>query len=157
MNCPKLISRITAAALAMKYRSLGMRVVFTNGCFDVIHAGHVYLLDEASKLGDILFLGLNDDESVRRLKGDGRPKFDLGTRAYTLAGLESVGHIVPFGEDTPTELIRLIKPDILVKGGDYAFDTIVGAEEVTSYGGIVSVVPLLENFSTSEILKNRAE
>ncbi len=153
MNNPKLITRIAASALAMKYRSLGMRVVFTNGCFDVIHAGHVYLLDEASKLGDVLILGLNDDDGVRRLKGDGRPKFGLETRAYTLAGLSSVGHIVPFSEDTPIELIKLIGPDILVKGGDYSFETIVGANDVSSYGGDVVVIPLLKDYSTSGILK----
>jgi len=149
---PKLLTLPLATALALKERSLGRRVVFTNGCFDVLHAGHVYLLNEASKFGDILFLGLNDDDSVRRLKGPGRPKQPFELRAYTLAGLEAVDYIVPFSEDTPIELIRAIRPDVLVKGGDYTIDTIVGAAEVLSWGGRVEVVPLFGGISTSGIL-----
>ena len=117
MDNPKFISRPMATAMAVKYRSLGERVVFTNGCFDVVHAGHIYLLNEAVKLGDILIVGLNDDESIRRLKGSGRPKLPLELRAFTLDGLSSVGYIVPFHEDTPIELIRALKPDVIVKGG----------------------------------------
>ena len=141
-----------ATALALKQRALGRRVVFTNGCFDVIHAGHVYLLNEAAKFGDILFVGLNDDDGVSRLKGVGRPKFPLELRAYTLAGLTAVGYIIPFSEDTPIRLIEAVKPDVLVKGGDYTVETIVGAPEVLSWGGCVEVVPLFGGISTSGIL-----
>jgi rfaE bifunctional protein nucleotidyltransferase chain/domain len=154
MDNPKFISRPMAAAMAVKYRSLGERVVFTNGCFDVVHAGHIYLLNEAVKLGDILIVGLNDDESIRRLKGSGRPKLPLELRAFTLAGLSSVGYIVPFHEDTPIELIRALKPDVIVKGGDYNLDTIIGAKEVQSRGGEVIVIPLLEGLSSSGILNS---
>ncbi len=153
MDNPKLISKATASAYCLKYRTSGKRVVFTNGCFDVIHAGHVYLLSEAAKLGDILLLGLNDDASVERLKGAGRPKFPLESRAYTLAGLSSVDYIVPFGENTPLELIIALKPDVLVKGGDYSMETIVGAKEVESWGGSVVIIPLLEGMSTTGILR----
>jgi len=152
MNNPKLISRHTAIAKALKHRVAGEKVVFTNGCFDVIHAGHVWLLSEAAELGDILIIGLNDDAGVRLLKGANRPKFPLELRAYSLAGLESVGYVVPFHEDTPLELIKSLRPDILVKGGDYEFDTIIGAPEVKSRGGSVVVIPLLEGLSTSGIL-----
>ena len=154
MDNPKLISRPTATALALKHRSIGKRVVFTNGCFDVVHAGHIYLLSEAAKLGDILIVGLNDDESIRRLKGQDRPKLPLELRAFTLAGLSAVGYIVPFTEDTPLELILALKPDVIVKGGDYTFDSIVGAREVRSWGGDVVVIPLLEGLSTSGILNS---
>jgi D-beta-D-heptose 7-phosphate kinase/D-beta-D-heptose 1-phosphate adenosyltransferase len=152
MKNPKLISKPTATAFAVKYRHLGKRVVFTNGCFDVIHAGHIYILQEAAKFGDALILGLNDDDGVRRLKGAGRPKFPLTIRAYTLAALSAVDYIVPFSEDTPIELILAIKPDVLVKGSDYTIDTIVGAPEVESWGGRVEIVPLLEGISTTGIL-----
>ena len=145
-----------ATAITLKLHVSNNRIVFTNGCFDVIHAGHVHLLEEAAKLGDALFLGLNDDDSVRRLKGEGRPFFPLNLRAKTLASLTAVDYVVPFPEDTPIELIKAIKPDILVKGGDYTTDTIVGAEEVLSWGGKVVVIPLLEGISTSGILNGTA-
>lgn len=135
-----------------RVRQGGARIVFTNGCFDVIHAGHVRLLDHARRLGDILVVGLNSDASVRRLKGPPRPVNGLDDRAEVLSGLASVDHIVVFDEDTPLGLIREIGPDVLVKGGDYSTETIVGADEVTAAGGQVVIVPLLAGRSTSAIL-----
>jgi rfaE bifunctional protein nucleotidyltransferase chain/domain len=152
MDNPKFITRSEATALCLKFHSFGKRIVFTNGCFDVIHAGHVYLLNEAKKLGDVLLLGLNDDDGVRKLKGAGRPRFPLELRAYTMAGLSSVDYVVAFSEDTPLELIKALRPDVLVKGGDYTTETIVGAKEVASWGGKVIVIPLIEGLSTTNTL-----
>jgi len=127
-------------------------VVFTNGCFDVIHAGHVHILRRARRMGDRLIVGVNTDPSVRRLKGEGRPVNPLEARLEVLSEFRSVDHIVPFDEDTPLRLIGAIKPDVLVKGGDYTRDTVVGGETVTAYGGRVEIVPLLEGFSSTGIL-----
>lgn len=143
---PVLMQRLAGA------RKAGARIVFTNGCFDVLHAGHVRLLDHAKRLGDVLIVGLNSDGSVRRLKGAPRPVNDLDDRAEVLSGLAAVDHIVVFEEDTPLNLIREIVPDVLVKGGDYSAETIVGAEDVTASGGQVVIVPLLAGRSTSAIL-----
>jgi D-beta-D-heptose 7-phosphate kinase / D-beta-D-heptose 1-phosphate adenosyltransferase len=143
---PVLLQRLARA------RQAGARIVFTNGCFDVFHAGHVRLLDYAKRLGDILIVGLNSDASVRRLKGAPRPVNDLDDRAEVMSGLASVDHIVVFEEDTPLSLIREIAPDVLVKGGDYSAETIVGAEDVVASGGQVVIVPLLAGRSTSAIL-----
>jgi D-beta-D-heptose 7-phosphate kinase/D-beta-D-heptose 1-phosphate adenosyltransferase len=143
---PVLLQRLARA------RQAGARIVFTNGCFDVLHAGHVRLLDHAKRLGDILIVGLNSDASVRRLKGAPRPVNDLDDRAEVMSGLASVDHIVVFEEDTPLSLIREIAPDVLVKGGDYSAETIVGAEDVVASGGQVVIVPLLAGRSTSAIL-----
>lgn len=143
---PVLMQRLDRA------RQAGGRIVFTNGCFDVLHAGHVRLLDQAKRLGDVLIVGLNSDASVRRLKGPPRPVNDLDDRAEVLSGLAAVDHVVVFDEDTPLTLIREIRPDVLVKGGDYSAETIVGAEEVTAAGGQVVIVPLLAGRSTSAIL-----
>jgi D-beta-D-heptose 7-phosphate kinase/D-beta-D-heptose 1-phosphate adenosyltransferase len=143
---PVLLQRLARA------RQAGARIVFTNGCFDVLHAGHVRLLDHAKRLGDILIVGLNSDASVRRLKGAPRPVNGLDDRAEVMSGLASVDHIVVFEEDTPLSLIREIAPDVLVKGGDYSAETIVGAEDVVASGGQVVIVPLLAGRSTSAIL-----
>ena len=131
----------------------GKKVVFTNGCFDVIHPGHVELLRRAREMGDILVVGVNDDASVKRLKGEGRPINPLSDRVRVLAGLESVDFIVPFSEDTPLELIETIRPAVLVKGGDYTPDEIVGAREVRSRGGRVRIVPLVPDCSTTRIIE----
>lgn len=129
------------------------RVVFTNGCFDLLHAGHVKVLAEAAAQGDVLVVGLNRDASVQRLKGAGRPLQDEGSRALVLAALAVVDVVVLFDEDTPLELIRTLQPDVLVKGGDYAVADIVGAEEVMAGGGEVVVVPLRAGYSTSNIVR----
>lgn len=128
------------------------RIVFTNGCFDIVHAGHVQVLAAAAAQGDVLVVGLNRDASVRRLKGAGRPLQDEDSRALVLAALAVVDVVVLFDEDTPLELIRTLQPNVLVKGGDYAVADIVGAEEVLAGGGEVVVVPLRDGYSTSNIV-----
>jgi rfaE bifunctional protein nucleotidyltransferase chain/domain len=133
------------------------RVVFTNGCFDILHRGHVEYLSAARALGDALVIGLNTDASVRRLKGEGRPVNQEEDRALVLAALEAVDAVVHFDEDTPLELITALLPDVLVKGGDYTIDTIVGAREVVAAGGEVVVAPLLAGRSTTSILKRARE
>lgn len=129
------------------------RVVFTNGCFDLLHRGHVEYLSQARSLGDRLVVGVNTDASVRRLKGPGRPLVGQDDRALVLAGLESVDGVTLFHEDTPQELIRSLLPDVLVKGGDYAPDEVVGRDEVEAAGGKVVIVPLIGGRSTTGLLE----
>ena len=129
------------------------KTVFTNGCFDIIHAGHVKYLREARKLGDRLVVGLNSDESVRRLKGDSRPVNPLKDRIDVLSAFEFVDEVIPFEEDTPYELIKKVRPDILVKGGDYEIKDIVGADLVRSWGGEVRTIPFVEGKSTTAIIE----
>jgi D-beta-D-heptose 7-phosphate kinase/D-beta-D-heptose 1-phosphate adenosyltransferase len=124
---------------------------FTNGCFDLIHPGHVKYLEDARALGDFLVVGLNGDASVARLKGPGRPLQDEAARAAVLLGLRSVDAVVRFDEDTPLELIRALQPDVLVKGGDYTPETVVGREVVEARGGRLALVPFLPGHSTSRI------
>lgn len=134
-------------------RAHGEKIVFTNGCFDIIHAGHVGYLAEARKLGDRLIVAINDDESVRRLKGNGRPINPVDRRMQVLAGLAAVDWVVSFADDTPEALLQLIRPDVLVKGGDYAVTQVVGGDFVSSYGGEVRVLAFLDNCSTSAIVE----
>ena len=131
----------------------GERIVFTNGCFDILHAGHVGYLEDARKQGDRLVLAINGDASVTRLKGEGRPINPVDRRMAVLAGLEAVDWVVSFDEDTPEDLIRAIKPDVLVKGGDYSLDQVVGAPIVHEYGGEVKVLAFLDNCSTTAIVE----
>jgi D-beta-D-heptose 7-phosphate kinase/D-beta-D-heptose 1-phosphate adenosyltransferase len=128
------------------------RIVFTNGCFDILHRGHVYYLSKAREMGDLLIIGLNSDASVKRLKGESRPVNGQEARAEVLGALSMVDLIVLFSEDTPLELIRAIRPDVLVKGGDYKVEEIVGYPEVISRGGEVVTIPILEGYSTTSIL-----
>ena len=139
--------------LVSKWKSDGNRIVFSNGCFDVLHFGHVSYLAEAKDLGDKMIIGLNSDASVKRLKGETRPINGQHERAVLLAALQFVDSVVIFDEDTPEKLIKNVEPDFLVKGGDYTIDTIVGANFVMSYGGKVITIPLVENFSSSIIIK----
>lgn len=149
---------VQIAAECDSLRRQNKRVVFTNGCFDVLHAGHVSLLDRAAALGDFLVVGLNDDASIRRLKGPGRPVNTEEDRARVLGGLSSVGAVVVFPQDTPLELIRCVKPNTLVKGADYTKDKVVGADFVESYGGNVALVDLVAGKSTTAtIAKMRGE
>jgi D-beta-D-heptose 7-phosphate kinase / D-beta-D-heptose 1-phosphate adenosyltransferase len=134
-------------------RSRNERVVMTNGCFDIIHAGHVDYLQQARALGDRLLIAVNDDDSVLRLKGENRPINDLENRMLVLAALAATDWISPFSEDTPEDLIRLVKPDVLVKGADYSPEQIAGAEFVQSYGGEVVTIPFQTHCSTSDIIK----
>ena len=136
-----------------RWRLLGKKIVFTNGCFDILHSGHLDYLIKASNIGDRLIVGLNTDASVKRLKGETRPINSERDRAFQLANLLCVDAVCLFDEDTPYELIKLIRPDVLVKGGDYDIYNMIGADIVRSYGGIVGVVPLLEGYSTTAIIK----
>ena len=129
------------------------RVVFTNGCFDILHAGHVHYLEEAKKLGDELVVGLNSDSSVKALKGKGRPVNNLEQRAKVLSSLQCVDKVVSFSDQTPLTLIKAIKPDVLVKGGDYKVKEVVGHKEIKSWGGVVRIIPLVPGLSTTKILK----
>jgi D-beta-D-heptose 7-phosphate kinase/D-beta-D-heptose 1-phosphate adenosyltransferase len=129
------------------------KIVFTNGCFDILHSGHVLYLEEAKSCGDILILGLNSDQSVKRLKGESRPINNELDRAIVLSGLESVDYVVVFKEDTPYQLISEIQPDILVKGGDWAIDQIVGSDIVKNRGGEVISLSFIEGKSTTSIIK----
>lgn len=131
---------------------LNKKVVFTNGCFDIIHYGHIEYLSKAADEGDILVIGLNTDESVTRLKGEGRPINDQNARALTLAALKFVDAVVLFEEDTPYELIKLAHPDVLVKGSDYTEDTIVGADIVKENGGKIVTVDLVKGYSTTNTI-----
>jgi len=147
----KILDWEGARARVRAWQAAGQRVVFTNGCFDLLHLGHVHYLSAARDLGDRLLIGLNSDASIRRLKGPNRPLQDLLSRQTLLAALECVDAVVPFEEDTPLRLIQYLRPDVLVKGGDYRPDDIVGAEEVRSWGGEVRVLPYLEGYSTTKI------
>lgn len=129
------------------------KIVFTNGCFDLIHRGHVEYLAKASVLGDVLVVGLNTDASVRSIKGKTRPLQDEYTRALILAAMRFIDYVVLFDEDTPENLIRKIQPDVLVKGGDYKPSEIVGSDIVTAKGGKVVTIELVENFSTTKLIK----
>lgn len=130
------------------------RVIFTNGCFDILHLGHVDYLIKARKLGDVLIIGLNTDNSVKKLKGEKRPVNNQNARALLLASLEFVDFVILFDEETPMNLIKMITPDILVKGGDYTIESVVGADFVLNYGGAVEIIPFLKGYSTTNIINN---
>jgi len=142
-----------AKELVGQWKEQGKCIVFTNGCFDLLHPGHIDYLDKAAKLGDILIVGLNDDDSIRRLKGKSRPINPLQDRAIMLAALRSVDLVIPFSEDTPLNLITGLMPDILVKGGDYQPDDIVGATEVRQHGGKVIVMPFIDGHSSTKLIQ----
>lgn len=146
----KIVSRDYFVENALKLHQ--QKIVFTNGCFDVLHFGHVHYLLQAKELGDILVIGLNSDDSVRRLKGPTRPINGEKERAFVLAALACVDYVVLFGEDTPKELIETVRPDVLVKGGDYDIAAIVGADFVQRNGGTVTTIPFVEGFSSTRII-----
>jgi rfaE bifunctional protein nucleotidyltransferase chain/domain len=148
----KLIRRTEVAAFRDGVKREGRAVVFTNGCFDLLHAGHIRLFREARKLGDVLVVGVNTDASVRRLKGPNRPVFPLRERLEVLAALTDIGGLISFGEDTPLQLIRRLRPDVLVKGGDWRPEEVVGRAEVEAAGGRLVIVPYLEGRSSSSII-----
>ena len=135
------------------YRRQGKRIVFTNGCFDILHRGHIAYLNRAKGLGDVLVIGINTDKSVARLKGPGRPIIPLDDRIEILAALSCVDHIVPFDQDTPVDLIRAIKPHVFVKGGDYTKDTLPESRVVEDLGGVVHILPLVRDRSTTSIIE----
>jgi rfaE bifunctional protein nucleotidyltransferase chain/domain len=132
---------------------LSKKVVFTNGCFDIIHRGHNTYLLEAAELGNKLIVAVNSDESVRKLKGPNRPIVDEYSRAFNLASHTYIDAVILFDEDTPLNLINELQPDVLIKGGDYTLETIVGAKEVLSYGGKVEIIPFLEGYSTTNVIE----
>ncbi len=154
----KLVSQDQALKELKAWREKNKKIVFTNGCFDIIHPGHIDYLSQARDLGDILVLGLNTDQSVRRLnKGSNRPINDERTRAYVLAGLASVDLIVFFDEETPYNLIKLLQPNVLVKGKDYEVEKIIGFDILKENGGEVITIPFLEGYSTSSLIKKIIE
>lgn len=146
------MDREALARLCAGWKVKGQTVVFTNGCFDILHPGHIQLLLQAAELGDKLVLGLNTDASVKRLKGESRPINDEQSRALIMAAQLYVDAVTLFDENTPLELIQAIRPDVIVKGGDYTPETVVGNDFVTSYGGQVVIVPTVEGFSTTSII-----
>ena len=145
-------NRIQAINTVRNWKESGKKIVFTNGCFDIIHAGHIHLLREAKKLGDRLIIGLNSDQSVRNLKGQDRPLNHEEGRVSVLENLSMVDGVIVFHEETPRKLIREILPQILVKGGDYSIENIVGANTVKASGGEVVVIPYLKGYSTSDLI-----
>jgi D-beta-D-heptose 7-phosphate kinase/D-beta-D-heptose 1-phosphate adenosyltransferase len=148
-----IVTRSELERIVVDARRAGERIVFTNGCFDILHAGHVAYLAEARALGDRLIVAVNDDASVARLKGAGRPINPIEQRQRVLAALASVDWVVAFDEDTPEPLLAALKPDVLVKGGDYTIDRVVGADIVRGYGGDVKVLGRIPNASTSAIIE----
>lgn len=148
----KIFSAVDLQQQLTRWRLQNKKIVFTNGVFDILHQGHIASLSEAASFGDILIVGLNADSSVKRLKGESRPVNSEQSRALVLACLLMVDAVIIFEEDTPLQLITLIEPDVLVKGGDYTLDQIVGAKEVMAAGGEVKIVPIVEGFSTTGII-----
>ncbi len=154
----KIVSQDQALKELKTWREKNKKIVFTNGCFDIIHPGHIDYLSQARDLGDILVLGLNTDQSVKRLnKGSNRPINDERTRAYVLAGLASVDLIVFFDEETPYNLIKLLQPNVLVKGKDYEVEKIIGFDILKENGGEVITIPFLDGYSTSSLIKKIIE
>lgn len=152
MSERKIIERSRLAALGEHLRAGGKRVVFTNGCFDLLHVGHVRYLQQARALGDVLVLGVNTDASVRRLKGPTRPINAEDERAEVLAALECVDYVVLFDEQTPVETIELLRPDVHAKGGDYRVEDLPEAATVHAYGGEVAILPLVPGRSTTRLV-----
>ena len=152
MTSKKIVTRESIHSLMDEWHRNNLKVVFTNGCFDILHLGHVDYLEKASALGDRMVVGLNTDASVKRLKGPERPVNNEYARARILASLEFVHAVILFDEDTPYELIGIVKPDILVKGNDYAINNIIGADIVLSNGGEVKTIPLVDGYSTTGII-----
>ena len=152
-----LVSRDRLAEICNRLHLEGKRIVFTNGCFDLLHPGHVLYLAQAAALGDVLVVGLNSDLSVRALKGPPRPIVDERGRAIVLLGLRSVDLVSVFAEPTPLELIRVVRPDILAKGGDYRPEEVVGREVVEAYGGAVRIVPFHPGYSSSSLVRRAGE
>jgi len=148
----KIVQRDALAAIRHYHRQRGERVVFTNGCFDLLHIGHVQYLQQARALGHRLMVGLNDDASVRQLKGTRRPLLPQHERARILAALACVDYVTVFGEPTPLVLIMAVQPDVLVKGGDYTPETVVGRAEVEAYGGTVHILPYVAGASTTALI-----
>lgn len=140
-----------------QWKMLSKKVVFTNGCFDIIHRGHNTYLLEAAEYGNKLIVAVNSDSSVRKLKGENRPIVDEYSRAFNLASHTYIDAVILFDEETPINLINEFQPDVLIKGGDYTLETIVGAKEVLNYGGSVEIIPFLEGYSTTNIVEKMSK
>jgi len=153
----KVLGREALVAACEDERARGRTIVFTNGCFDILHAGHAHYLEQAKAQGDVLIVGVNTDESVRALKGPTRPVVPQDDRAYLLSALASVDYVCLFGEPTPSELIAAVRPDVLVKGAGYTRDNIVGADLVEALGGRVVALPELPGRSTRSIIARVVE
>ena len=149
----KIYNRENIIFKISQWRLLNKKIVFTNGVFDILHQGHIVSLTEAATYGDVLIVGVNSDASVKRLKGEARPVNDENSRLLLLSSLLVTDAIILFEEDTPLELIKLIMPDVIVKGGDYTVEQIAGAKEVLANGGEVKIVPIVEGFSTTGIIE----
>ena len=149
----KVVNIEQAKTIIYGWKLLGKTCAFTNGCFDILHQGHIFSLGQAAKEADFLIVGLNSDESVQRLKGPTRPINNTDNRAIVLSNLAIVDLVVVFEEDTPLELITALMPDVLVKGGDYTIDQIVGAKEVVAAGGKVIINPIVEGYSTTGLIE----
>ena len=149
----KILSRPQLLQRMEQWRLLGKTIAFTNGVFDVLHEGHIYSLSQAAAEADILVVALNDDASVKRLKGESRPLNNQDSRSILMASLQIVDFVVLFEEDTPLELIKSVRPDVLVKGGDYTVEQVVGAKEVIAAGGRVVINPIKEGFSTTSLIE----
>ena len=149
----KIYTLPTLLAALKGWKFIGKKIAFTNGCFDILHEGHIYSLSQAAKEADLLIVGVNSDASTKRLKGEERPINNQDSRALLLASLVIIDAVVVFEEDTPYELITSLLPDVLVKGGDYTIDTIVGAKEVIANGGKVIINPIVDGFSTTNIIE----
>ena len=152
----KIKKSLELSRLLSRLRSEGKKIVFTNGCFDILHAGHVDYLSKARRLGDVLVIGLNSDSSVKRIKGEDRPINKESDRAKVLASLYFVDYITSFDEATPENLIKKVRPDILVKGGDWKIADIVGSSFVKSYGGKIRRIPFVKGHSTTSIIEKSA-
>lgn len=148
----RIFTTVQIQAQIKRWKLLNKTIAFTNGVFDILHEGHIKVLSQAASFADVLIVGLNSDASVKRLKGDGRPVNNQQSRTLIMASLIMVDAVTVFGDDTPLELIKTIMPDVLIKGGDYSPETIVGAKEVISNGGKIEIIPLEQGFSTTGII-----
>ncbi|MDX2046717.1 MAG: D-glycero-beta-D-manno-heptose 1-phosphate adenylyltransferase [Chitinophagaceae bacterium] len=148
----KILSRAELVYQSRRWKFLGKKIVFTNGCFDILHQGHMEVLKQAAALGDVLVVGVNSDASVKRLKGNKRPVNNEAFRSLMLASLTIVDAVSVFDEDTPLELIIALEPDILVKGGDYKPEQVAGGEQVIKNGGEVKIIPLVKGYSTTGLI-----
>lgn len=153
----KLQSLVNLIGIREGLKSQGKRVVFTNGCFDLIHGGHIHLLREAKKLGDVLVVAVNDDSSIRKIKGSGRPIFPLEERLEILESIEDIDWLVAFSQESPKKVIESLLPDVLVKGGDWLPEEVVGKQEVEEAGGKVIIIPFLSGHSSSEMVRKIIE
>jgi D-beta-D-heptose 7-phosphate kinase/D-beta-D-heptose 1-phosphate adenosyltransferase len=152
MQATKYYPAPALAEVLADLRRQGQRIVFTNGCFDLLHPGHIYALSQARSLGEVLVVGINSDASVKRLKGAQRPILSETERVLLLSALEVVDYVTIFSEDTPLEIIRLLRPQVLVKGGDWSAEAVVGREIVEAEGGRVVLIPYQAGFSTSDVI-----